>query len=106
MIYSALQLSKAYLNKAIIELYDDYVYTILETTTKIIEAVVVSYSDKVLRTYVDEAAAIDMCRIFNHGLNGEGITVEDNDGTITTKTYSYVKNEIFREPLEKEQKCH
>jgi hypothetical protein len=106
MIYSALQLAKAHLDKSVISLYDDYVYTILETTTKTVDDVVVSYADKVFRTYVDEAAAINMCRIFNHGLNGEGITVEDHDGTITAKTYSYVKNEIFREPPEKEQKCH
>jgi len=106
MIYDALQLAKVHFDKPVIGLYDDYVYTILETTTKTVDDITVSYSDKVFRTYVDEAAAIDMCRIFNHGLNGEGIIVDDHDGTITTKTYSYVKNEIFREPLEKEQKCH
>jgi len=106
MIYKDIQAAKTYIDKPVIGLYDDYVYTIVETTTKAVDEVVLSYSDKVFRTYVDEAAAKDMCRIFNHGLNGEGITVDDHDGTITTKTYSYVKNEIFREPLEEEKNWH
>ena len=83
MINDALQSSKIRLNKPIIGLYDEHVYTIVETTAKNIDNMIVYYSDKVFRTYLNETAAIDMCRIFNHGLNGEGIIIDDYDGTIT-----------------------
>ena len=106
MIYDALRVAKSLMDKSAVLLYDDYVYTILETTTKNVDGMVVSYSDKIFRTYVYENAAIDMCEIYNNGLDGKGIIIDEHDGTITTKTYSYIKNEIFRDPITKEYLCH
>ena len=97
-------------DSSIIGLYDNYVYTIVEKTVIKNNDIEISSTDKIFRTYSDEAAAIDMCRIFNYGLNGEGYFIREfnteYECIITTKTYTYIKNEFFGEVLEREQSWH
>ena len=89
--------------------YDNYVYTILKTiTTKTLDDEKTEVS--VFRTYSDEAAAKALVEAYNANIGDNTVKVMDaatySIAYELSKSYSYVKNEVFGEVLEREQTWH